>query len=427
MNPLLINSNGFLQSILYFLRHTVSEHILFALGFLLLFGYVFGKLAQKVKLPVITGYIVSGILLGESLGSIIEIKMVHTLRPITEIALGLIALAIGGEFSRAKLKAVGKNVFIMTVFQIAFTFILTSLALMLFGLEFEFALLLGAIASATAPAATIAIVQSLRARGKFVDYLYGLVALDDAGAVILFGIVFAFVGTLIPQQQAVDQSAAILIIYAFRELFLSIIIGIVAGYILHKATYKKQSTSEIMIISLGILLTIISLAHPLHISSLITNIVVGATLVNLSNKNQRISRILGRITPPIYAMFFCIAGIELELGIFSNPKILVLGIVFVLARMIGKYSGVFTGAKISHTDERTKKYLGVCMFPQAGVALGLVLLIQASPIIMNATKEIQLLAINAVNIVIFSVFINELVGPVLSKWAIIKGAKLNEY
>lgn len=427
MNSLFLNCNRFLQIVLHFLRHTVSEHILFALGFLLLFGYIFGKLAQLVKLPVITGYIISGIILGESLGSIIEIKMVHALRPITEIALGLIALAIGGEFSRSKLKAVGKKVFIMTVFQIAFTFILTTGSLILFGLEIEFSLLLGAIATATAPAATIAIIQSLRVRGKFVDYLYGLVALDDAGSVILFGVVFAFVGTLIPQSVSIDHSSSILILHAFRELILSIVIGIVAGYILHKTTHKKQNTSEIMIIALGILLTIISLAHPLHLSSLITNIVLGATLVNLSHKNQRISRILGRITPPIYAMFFCVAGTELQIGIFSNPEILILGAVFVISRMIGKYTGVYTGAKISNTDTPTKKYLGICMFPQAGVALGLVLLIQASPMIMNATEEIQMMSVNAVNIVIFSVFINELFGPVLSKWAIGKGTKLNEY
>ncbi len=403
------------------LRTLVSHHILFAIGVVLIVGYLLGKLADKLKLPVVTGYIIAGILLGESIGNVIELKMVHALRPITEIALGLIAIAIGGEFSRSKLKSIGKEVFILTMFQIGLTFVLVSGALMLIGFKHEFSLLLGAIATATAPAATVAIVQSLRARGKFIDYLYGLVALDDAGSVVLFGLVFAFVGLTLPNISGIKNNPMIMILTALGEIFLSIIIGIVAGFILHKATYKKQNKSEIMIIALGIIFIVISIAHPLHISPLITNIVIGATLVNLSYKNQRISRILEGLTPPIYALFFAIAGTELQLGIFAQPGILILGVIFVIMRMIGKYFGVYLGAIAMRSDEPTKKYLGICMFPQAGVAIGLVLMIQASPIIANATSEMQHLAINMVNIIIFSVFINELFGPVLSKWAILKG------
>lgn len=403
------------------LRNLVSHHILFAIGVVLIVGYLLGKLADKFKLPAVTGYIIAGILLGESIGKVIELKMVHSLRPITEIALGLIALAIGGEFSRTKLKAIGKGVVILTFFQIGLTFALVSGTLILAGFKYEFSLILGAIATATAPAATVAIVQSLRVRGKFIDYLYGLVALDDAGSVVLFGLVFAFVGLTLPNTTGIPNKPALMILTAFGEIFLSIIIGVIVGFIMHKATHKKQSTSEIMIISLGIVFIVISLAHPLHISPLITNIVIGATLVNLSHKNQRISRILENLTPPIYAAFFAIAGTELQLGIFAKPGILILGVIFVIARMIGKYFGVYLGAIAAKSDDKTKKYLGICMFPQAGVAIGLVLMTQASPIIANATPAMQILAINMVNIVIFSVFINELMGPALSKWAIIKG------
>jgi len=403
------------------LRTLVSHHILFAIGIVLIVGYILGKVADKLKLPVVTGYIIAGILLGESIGNVIELKMVHALRPITEIALGLIAIAIGGEFSRSKLKSIGKGIIILTLFQIGLTFVLVSGALMLIGFKYEFSLLLGAIATATAPAATVAIVQSLRARGKFIDYLYGLVALDDAGSVIIFGLVFAFIGITLPNISGIKSNPMIMILTALGEIFLSIIIGIVVGFILHKATHKKQNKSEIMIIALGIIFIVISLAHPLHISPLITNIVIGITLVNLSHKNQRISRILEGLTPPIYAAFFAIAGTELQLGIFTQPGILIIGVIFVVARMIGKYFGVYLGALTVHSDAVTKKYLGICMFPQAGVAIGLVLMIQASPIIANSSPEMQHLAINMVNIVIFSVFINELVGPVLSKWAIIKG------
>jgi len=403
------------------LRNLVSHHILFAIGLVLIVGYLLGKLADKFNLPAVTGYIIAGILLGESIGKVIELKMVHALRPITEIALGLIALAIGGEFSRTKLKAIGKGVIILTFFQIGLTFVLVSGALILVGFKYEFSLLLGAIATATAPAATVAIVQSLRARGKFVDYLYGLVALDDAGSVILFGLVFAFVGLTLPNTTSIPSKPLLMFLTAFGEILLSVIIGLFVGFIMHKVTHKKQSTSEIMIISLGMVFIVISLAHPLHISPLITNIVIGATLVNLSYKNQRISRILENLTPPIYAAFFAIAGTELQLGIFAKPGILIFGVIFVIFRIIGKYLGVYLGAIAAKSDKTIQKYLGICMFPQAGVAIGLVLVTQASPIISNATPEMQGIAITMVNIVIFSVFINELLGPVLSKWAIIKG------
>lgn len=411
---------------LIYLRAAVSQHILFAIGILLITGYILGKLAEKVKLPVITGYIIAGILLGESIGAVIELKMVHALRPITEVALGLIALVIGGEFSKVKLKAIGKEVIITTFFQIGMTFLIVSSALILVGFKFEFALLLGAIATATAPAATVVIVQNLRARGKFIDYLYALVALDDAGSVLLFSIVLALVGSIISKANGTSVAVGITIAKAFWEILFSLIIGFVGGYILHKATYKRQNKSEIMIVALGIVFIIIGLAHPLHISPLMTNMMVGATLVNLSAKNERISRILESLTPPIYAAFFAIAGTELQLGIFTGPKILFFGLIFILARMIGKYSGVYLGASCSKSELNIRNYLGFCMFPQAGVAIGLVLMVQASPIIMRASPQIQNLAINMVNIVIFSVFVNELLGPPLSKWAIIKGAELGD-
>ena len=405
---------------------SVSQHILFAIGILLISGYLLGKLAEKLKLPVITGYIVAGILLGESIGSVIELEMVKSLRPITEVALGLIALAIGGEFSRAKLKIIGKEVLIIAILQILITFVLVSLVMILLGFNFEFSLLLAAIATATAPAATVAVVQNLRARGKFIDYLYGLVALDDAGSVILFAVIFAFIGTIIAKANGSSIAGGILIANALWEIILSLLVGVLGGYILHKATRKRQNKSEIMIISLGIVFITIGIAHPLHISPLLTNIMIGATLVNLSPKNQRISRILGTLTPPIYAAFFTIAGTELQLGIFAKPEILFFGIAFVIVRMIGKYSGVYLGAISCKSDSNVKNYLGICMFPQAGIAIGLVLMIQASPILANASSQIQNLATNMINIIIFSVFVNELLGPPLTKWAIIKGADLIE-
>ena len=170
------------------LRDVLTESTLFTVGILLIFGYVIGRIAVKIKLPEITGYIIAGLLLGDTVTGVVHHEMGESLKFVTDLALGMIALTIGGEFYAAKLKSMGRAIVIMTIIQVGLTFVVVSAAMGLLGMDLPLALLLGATATATAPAATVAIVQTLRVHGKFVDYLYGLVALDDAGAVVIFGV-----------------------------------------------------------------------------------------------------------------------------------------------------------------------------------------------------------------------------------------------
>ncbi len=401
------------------LKHTMNEHPLFSVGTLLIVGYIIGKLSAKVKLPEITGFIIAGILLGDSVLQVIPHHMNESLRTITEVALGLIALTIGGEFYWKKLKRMGKAILIITVVQILFTFLSVTISLWIFKLDLPFALLLGAIAAATAPAATVAIVQSLRAHGVFIDYLYGVVALDDAGCVILFGVVFAIVSGML--NPGGNESSFVVVMHAFMEVAISITIGLVSGYIIHITTRKKNNNNEILIISLGIIFISTATAIIFHMSPLLMNMAAGAILINLSPRNHRIFRILEPLSPPVYALFFVIAGTELQPEIFMNKSVLLLGSVYILFRAIGKYTGVYTGCLISGSQSRIRKYLGVCMLPQAGVAIGLVLLIQASPLVKLLPADQVVIIDNMINIVLLSVFVNELIGPSLSRYAIIRG------
>ncbi|MFO8041719.1 MAG: hypothetical protein R6U25_00835, partial [Alkalispirochaeta sp.] len=318
---------------------------------------------------------------------------------------------------------------IITVVQLLATFVIVSAVLALLSLPIPFALLLGAIASATAPAATVAIVQSLRAQGKFVDYLYGVVALDDAGAVILFGVVFALAASILSDATAAEAAAhgtVTIVFHALGEVGFSILLGVGTGVLVHLLAWRQSNQNEILITTLGVLFMATALAVVFNLSPLLTNMTAGALLINLSPENHRIFRILRPLTPPIYALFFVIAGTELRPQVLADPQIMLLGGAYILARAVGKYGGVWAGCRIAKTSVPIRNYLGVCMLPQAGVAIGLVLLIEASPAMGALPQEYQSIIGMMVNIILLSVFINELIGPPLSRMAIIRGNEMTE-
>jgi len=400
-------------------KELLSQHALFVIGLLLVFGYFLGKLADRVKLPEITGYIISGLLMGDALFNLVPHDSDLTI--VTDVALALIALTIGGEFSLSILKAMGREVVILTVFQILLTYIVVTVSLVVFKLALPFALLMGAIATATAPAATVAIVQSLRAHGRFIDRLYGVVAMDDAGAVIIFSISFALAtGMLSPETASAGHGAGTLILHAFTEILFSLLLGALFGFFIHKATRKHSNNGEILILTLALVLLETALALFLHLSPLLTNMAAGAVLINISPRNHRIFRTLEPLSPPIYALFFIIAGTELNPSALIKKEILVLGAVFIVSRALAKYWGVYFGARAAGSAQNVKKFLGFCMLPQAGVAIGLVLMIQTSPVILTLPESQQATISLMVNIVLLSVFFNELTGPPLSKYAIIR-------
>lgn len=405
------------------LRDVLNQHPLFSIGILLLVGYLLGKLAGVIKLPEITGFIVAGILMGESVTGVIPAHQSEDLKVVTEVALGLIAITIGGEFYHSKLKRLGMRIVVITVVQILATFLAVSIGLIVFKVEVSFALLLGAIATATAPAATVAIVQSLRAKGEFVDYLYGIVALDDAGSVIMFGLIFAVVSSILGGQAAghAETSPAV---HAVVEVMMSLVLGGVSGLLIHVGARKKAATNQILIVTLGVLFLSTAIAIVFRLSPLLANMAAGTVIINLSPRNHRIFEVLRPLTPPIYALFFVIAGTELQPELIASGGVLAIGLVYVLTRAVGKYGGVFMGAALSKTEPLTRNYLGLCMLPQAGVAIGLVLMIEASPMMGELAGEARLMVETMVNVVLFSVFVNELVGPPLSRLAVIRGNRM---
>ena len=402
------------------IRYYFAHHVIFSVGLLLIVGYIFGQLSEKIKLPAITGYILAGVLIGSSGLQMIRHENMEMLYVISEVTLSFIAVIIGGEFSFHKLKLYGKKIVILTLAQMLLTFFLVSFGLLLLGLPNYIAFILGSISAATAPAATVVIVEKLKAKGKFVDYLYGIVALDDAGTVIIFSIAFALSASIIGKTE-LHLSHSIL--HALKEILFSVLIGAIAGVIIHFTTAKKRNMNEIKIISLGLIFLSTSISISLNLSPLIANMTLGMILVNLSSKNIRILFTLEPLTPPLYAVFFAIAGTELNLGVFKDSSVLIAGLLFIFLRGLGKYFGIYFSAMALKVQKNIRNYLGLSLLPQAGVAIGLILFVQASPIVSSASIEIQNAIGKMINIVLMSVFFNEIIGPPLSKLAILKNLK----
>lgn len=422
---------GLLHSIkdIEFIRGLIeffTGHIVFNIGLLLIVGYLFGKLAEKVKLPSITGYIVSGVLLGESVLNLVGSEMTHSLNSITEVALSVIALTIGGEFRIEKLKRAGTKILILTLFEAVFAFIAVTVVLTVVGMDIKYSLLLGAISAATAPAATVVIIRELRARGPFIDYLYGVVAFDDAVCVILFSIVFAIVSPMFVAASSAVSDAGFLIgiLHAGKELVFSMLIGFLGGISLHLMIRKKYKLNEILILSVSIIFLCTAFAVVFHLSPLLANMAFGAMLVNLSNKNKRVFSVLEPVTPPLFALFFILAGMELDVAVLFKGGVVLYGLIYLTARFGGKLVGVNVASRIVKAPANIKKYLGLCLFPQAGVAIGLVLFVETSPILAQASAGVKDALGLILNIVLVSVFINELIGPSISRYGIVKGAEL---
>ncbi len=408
-------------------RELLIEHPIFTLGVLLFVGYLVSRLAVKLHLPGISGYIIAGLLMNHTTTGLFPPDLYHSYSMITEVALGLVALTIGAEFSAAKLRRIGRHIVVIVLVQSVLVFALVAGMLTVFGLALPFALLLGVIAVGTEPTATVAEVQALGARGRFVDYLFSIVALDDAFCVVFFSFVFAFVSRMLIGG-ALDNSLVFSqILWALKEIFLSLFVGAIAGFILYRMIRGKQGRNEILIITLGILLINTALALAFNFSPLLTNLMAGAVLINISSRNYQILRILEPLTPPVYALFFVLAGTELDYRLVMQPGIVVLGAVYILFRAAGKYSGNYLGCRISGVRSPYRENLGWCMLPHGGVALGLILLIQTSPILSQVEMpQFETMLSSMLNIVLLCVFFSELTGPPLTKMGLLRGCEIED-
>ncbi len=388
-----------------------GKSILLSLGTAILIGLVFNRIVKKLGLPSVTGYLVAGVLIGPSFLQIIPTGFLEELTLLVNVALGFIAFSIGGEFRISKIKAIGKSVLIITFFQALMTTAIVDIGLLLFGFEPAVAISLGAIATATAPAATLMVVRQYNAKGPVTNMLLPVVALDDAIGLVVFSISLA-VAKLTVAAESVNVAAMLL--EPLKEIVLSLVIGAVIGVVLTFGLGFFRSRSNRLTSIIGAVFLGTSLAAMFNLSSLLLCMSIGAVMANFYPESEKMIDVTDHWTPSVFLLFFVISGAELELSLL--PTVGLLGVMYILFRSAGKYFGARLGSSAVHEDPNIRKYLGVALLPQAGVAIGM------SQIVVSALPGEHGTQIRAV--VLCATLIYELVGPLLTKMVLTKAGEI---
>jgi len=383
---------------------------LFYLALILFAGLAFGRAVKLAKLPNVTGYLIAGLLIGPYILKIVPADLVKGLEMVSQMALAFIAFSIGSEFKLNYLKKVGTMPIIIAVMEGLAATAVVVLVLILTGFNIEIAILLGAIASATAPAATIMVVRQYKAKGPVTETLLSVVALDDAVALIAFGFAIAIVNMM---QHPGETSLLLSVAKPVGEILGSLLLGFLLGvlFMVPLRFFKKDSNR--LIITTGFVFLGSALATMFGLSPLLLCMAMGAMLGNVSKSGDSILRLTENVTPPIFLMFFVVSGMELDITVL--PQVGIIGVLYIVCRVIGKVAGASLGAIIMKAPDAVKKYIGFSLVPQAGVAIGLSLL--AAQMLPQYGQTIRAVVLSAT-------FIYELTGPAITKAALRKAGEI---
>ena len=408
--------------------------ILLELSIAMMVGLLVSRVTKLLKLPAVTAYLIAGIIVGPyilgNLGipgigfhNLDEIKGVGI---ICDVALGFIAFSMGSEFRVKELKAIGKQAFFIGVFQAFVAAILVDIALIALHfavpekISLSAAITLGAIATATAPAATLMVVRQYKAKGPLTNILLPVVALDDAVGLVVFAISFGIARAL----QGSDINIVKIILEPIIEVVASLILGAIMGVILTCLRKLFESNTRRLCMMITFVMATVGLSMitfnigTIHVSfsSLLVCMMLGTIFCNLCEDSPELMAKSERWTAPLYVLFFVLSGAELELGVFGDWAIVGIGVLFIIVRSIGKYVGAFASAKIMKCDEKIVKYLGITLLPQAGVALGMCIKAEALGGVDATIVR---------NIILFAVLIYEIVGPYLTKKSLMAAGEIS--
>lgn len=410
---------------------TPTASILFSLSIALLAGLLLSRLAKKVQLPAVSAYLIAGVLIGPfMLGALgipgigITENQIEGFGIISDLALGFIAFSMGNEFRLAQLKKIGKQATIIGVFQALFTTVVVDVVLI--GLHFIIpdklslpsAIVLASVATATAPAATLMVVKQYKAKGPVTDVLLPVVALDDAVGLVVFAISFGVAKSIATGAVGVLS----VILEPLLEILLSLALGFVMGLLFTLCERYFHSRSKRMAVTVTFVMMTVAISSlqfqigSVHISfsSLLACMMLGTVFCNFCDVSEELMERADRWTTPVLILFFVISGAGLELSVFADATVVVIGIIYIIARSLGKYFGAGISARLTKSDPNIIKYLGITLLPQAGVALGM------------AIKAMELGPDGAIvrNITLFAVMIYEIIGPFLTKIALTKAGDI---
>ena len=392
-------------------------------------GLLVSRFVKPLKLPAVTGYLIAGILIGPyCLGKLGVPGLgfpttadVKALSLFNDVALGFIAFAIGNEFRLSQLRQTGKQATVIGIFQALTATLMVDL--MLIGLHFFIlgdsisvadAIVLGAIATATAPAATLMVVRQYKAKGELTDLLLPIVALDDAVGLIVFAVSFGIAKAI----NCGNYDMVSILVEPLLEIVFSVLLGFVMGGVFSAAEKYFKSNSKRLSLSITFVILTVALSMmefevggvKIGFSSLLVCMMLGTVFCNVCDFSADMMDKMDKWTSPLYILFFVLSGAELELDVFSNLSVIVVGLVYIFARAFGKWMGASISSKCMKCSPNVQKWLGITLLPQAGVALGMSVTVAQT---LGADGELIR------NIVLFGVLIYELIGPAMTRIALI--------
>jgi len=391
--------------------------ILFFVGASIIAGFVGGKISNRLKLPGVVGYLLMGLLLGPSFANILNLSVLGKMGVFNDIALGLVAFVIGSEMRLGSFKELGKGI-ITIIFSESFgAFILVGLGVYLLTHQVYLALIFGAMAPASAPAGTAVVLQEYKAKGPLTNTLYAVVGLDDGLAIMIYAFAAGMAKVFITHG---SLSFNRIIVAPFMEIGGSILLGSLIGYALGLVMKKMYNQKEILVIAIGFILLCTGLCNFFKFSLILANLSLGMVFANsFLLANRRTYQAINSITLPIFIVFFVIAGAHLQISLL--PAMGALGLVYIVCRSIGLMGGAYVGATIAKATPVVRKYLGLGILSQAGVAIGLAIL---------ATREFaglgsagEELSIMVINTIAATTIVFEIIGPIATKFAITRAGE----
>ena len=407
------------------------DTILVSIAFALVAGLLMSRAAKPLNLPAVTAYLVAGLIIGPFCIGRLDIaglgfnslEQVGAMDIISQTALGFIAFAIGNEFRLKDLKTMGRAAITVGILQAVITTVLVDCALIALHfmlpsvISLSSAITLGAIAAATAPAATLMVVRQYKAEGPLTKLLLMVVAIDDAVGLVLFSVSFGIASAL----ETGTISAVSVILEPVIEIGASAVLGALAGYALHFLEKYFHSRSKRLSLAVAFVLLTVGFSQKkfnnggVHVgfSLLLVCMVTGTIFCNICETSEELMARIERWTAPLNMLFFILSGAELNLTVLANPMVILIGVVYIIFRSVGKIGGAYASCRMEKTTPVIQKYLGITLLPQAGVALGMAL----TAANLSDGQMVR-------SVVLFSVLVYELVGPTLTKWSLFKAGEI---
>ena len=383
-----------------------------SLGIILLLGFFSDKIADFFHIPHVTANLLLGILIGIELLDPLTHHLLRASGFISNIVLGLIAFSIGQSFYYKRFKAIGKQIILISLFEAGFAWIIVTLTfLLILRKPFYLSLIFGSIASATAPAATLMVIRQLKAKGIFTNMLMGVVAIDDAWCLIIFSFSFA-ISKALYLHASQGLHILLIILKAFLEIGGSVILGALVGLLFIRFSKLIKTPGGKEIFTLGFVFLTVGIAAHMHFSVLLASMALGSVVVNFHRNYSTFYESLRGVEPPLYLLFFVLAGANLEIASLKNLSII--GLTYLIIRVVGKLLGAYVGGTLSKAPKKVRKYLGFGLVPQAGVALGVALIAKA---------EFPEVGGMILDTIIATTVVYELVGPILTQFALVKSGE----